>query len=186
MNQHIKDVTYNSYIDRNYHCILLFSYSENIPQSIVISRTIALAAIVLCVYALIVFKKFWSIFLEYNLNTDSVILHKITDKVQRLLIQQRPSIEYLEYMDIYYQILYTKLKAESYIDLIDVQKKQSDLILGVLSNYYPLDNHDNPELNNNLNQLFINTIYRHIYIGENPFERMQMQPEKLYWNIIVY
>lgn len=93
-------------------------------------------------------------FLEYNLNTDSVILHKITDKVQRLLIQQRPSIEYLEYMDIYYQILYTKLKAESYIDLIDVQKKQSDLILGVLSNYYPLDNHDNPELNNNLNQLF--------------------------------
>lgn len=131
-----------------------FSYSENIPQSIVISRTIALAAIVLCVYALIVFKKFWSIFLEYNLNTDSVILHKITDKVQRLLIQQRPSIEYLEYMDIYYQILYTKLKAESYIDLIDVQKKQSDLILGVLSNYYPLDNHDNPELNNNLNQLF--------------------------------
>lgn len=129
-----------------------FSYPKEIVGGVIISRTIAIIAVALCVYSLIVFKKFWTVFSEYSINTDSLVLKKITAKVQALLARQRPSAEYLDYMDIYYQILYTKLKAESYVDLIEVQKRQSDLILGVL-NSLP-ENENNPELNSNQEQLF--------------------------------
>lgn len=129
-----------------------FSYPENNSGGITISRIIAIVAIILCVYALVVFKNFWSVFSEYTINTDSVVLEKIIAKVQNLLNRKISNAEYLDYMDMYYQILYTKLKAESYVNLIDIQKKQSILILGVLQN---LSGHENnPELNNNLRQLF--------------------------------
>ncbi len=129
-----------------------FSYSENSPGAMIISRIIAIAAVVLCVYALVVFRNFWSVFSEYTINTDSVVLEKITAKVQNLLHCKISNAEYLDYMDMYYQILCTKLKAESFVNLIDILKKQSDLILGVFNNLSGYEN--NPELKNNLEALF--------------------------------
>lgn len=129
-----------------------FSYKVNSHDSIIVSQIIAASAIGLCVYALIVFRKFWDVFSEYNINTDSLVLGKIVAKVKALQEQQKPSAEYLDYMDIYYQILYTKLKAESYIDLINIQKEQSKLVLGVLDNLS--ENENNDELLLNLRQLF--------------------------------
>lgn len=132
---------------------LFFSYTKEIHNRvIIISQVIATFAVGLCVYALIVFRKFWDVFSEYSINTDSIVLKKITDKVQNLQHQHKHSSEYLDYMDMYYQILYTKLKAESYIEIIDIQKKQSELILGVLNNIS--NNTHNPELYDNLKQLF--------------------------------
>lgn len=129
-----------------------FSYKTNSHDSIIVSRIIAAFAVGLCVYALIVFRKFWDVFSEYNINTDSLVLGKIAAKVRALQEQQKPSAEYLDYMDIYYQILYTKLKAESYINLINIQKKQSELILGVFDNIS--ENGDNYELFTTLQQFF--------------------------------
>ena len=132
---------------------LFFSYTNEIHNRvIIISQVIATFAVGLCVYALIVFREFWNVFSEYSINTDSIVLKKITDKVQNLQHQLKHSSEYLDYMDMYYQILYTKLKAESYIEIIDIQKKQSELILGVLNNIF--NNTHNPELYDNLKHLF--------------------------------
>lgn len=132
---------------------LFFSYTNEIhDRVIIISQVIAISAVGLCIYALIIFKKFWDVFSEYNINTDSLVLGKIAAKVRALQEQQKPSAEYLDYMDIYYQILYTKLKAESYIDLINIQKEQSELVLGVLNNLP--ENENNNELFLNLRQLF--------------------------------
>ncbi len=140
---------------------LFFSYPQENIRGAKISRIIAVIAVTLCIYALVVFKNFWNVFSEYSINTDSLVLKKISAKVQTLLEQQRWCTEYLDYMDIYYQILYTKLKAESYVDLIDIQRKQSELILGVLNNLP--ENENNTELNNNLWQLF-NKYYLSTYL----------------------
>lgn len=133
---------------------LFFSYSSEIRDRVqIISQVIAIFSVILCVYALLVFRKFWEIFSDYNVNTDEKVLEKIDGKVQSLLQQQRPSFEYLDYMDMYYQILYTKLKVESYVDISNIHKKQSELVWEVFRNYQ-LSNVPNPELQENLKLLF--------------------------------
>lgn len=88
----------------------------------------------MCLYSLYAFYSFWKVFTEYIVNTDQVLIKKITDKVDFLLKQQEPTKELLDYMDMYNQVLETKLKSGSYVNLLPIIKKQTHLLLGVLDN----------------------------------------------------
>lgn len=89
---------------------------------------------IMCLQSVYAFYSFWKVFTEYIINTDHVVIQKITDKVDSLLEQKKPTKELLDYMDMYNQVLQTKLKSGSYVDLLSIIKKQTNLLLGVLDN----------------------------------------------------
>lgn len=88
----------------------------------------------MCLYSLYAFWSFWRVFTEYIVNTDQIIIEKISGKVDSLLEHKKPTKELLDYMDMYNQVLQTKLKADSYVDLVTIVGKQTKLISGTLAN----------------------------------------------------
>ncbi len=111
---------------------LFFSFEDTKNDMDWISRIIATIGVLLCIYALFVFKRFWDVSFKFAVNTDQAIMERAKAEVEEGLSSGIVTKEHLEYMDIYHQILTVKLKNKSYADLKDVFKQLTELTVKLI------------------------------------------------------